>query len=173
MTYIVCNIYQFSVLSVFTKMSLFFVEFMSYIRYIIIRNSIENKNDRQWVLNIVTIDGQKYSTFNGVNASEGDLVEFEYQQDGKYRKLLDVTKLPEPENSNPVHNFSHDDREERIARQSSIKAAVDILSNDLDIVKVKVYAEILTKYVMEGMSDEEFVEAIGFTASENKDEEPF
>lgn len=133
-----------------------------------------NTNGKNWTLNILTIDGQKYSIFGGVKVQEGDYVDYEWKQDGKYKKLVSVDKAEapaKPSGSNTQSGSSSPmEKETRIARQSSLKAAIEIMSNNLDINSVKVMAESLTKYVMDGMSEEEFEAQMGAILDTGKDE---
>jgi len=125
-------------------------------------------NGKNWTLNILTIDGQKYSIFGAVKVEQSDFVNFEWKQDGKYRKLTSIEKAEAPAPTATSGGEKKDsgyssprEKEERIARQSSLKAAIEIMSAGLDYNSVMVLAEALTKYVMGGMSEEEFEAQMG------------
>lgn len=111
------------------------------------------KNGRKWVLNSITIDGETYSLFGKCPVEVGDFVEFEWKPDGKFKKIASIEKAPEPKLQ---ANIAEDDRQLMIVRQSSLKAAIEILAHNLDINRVKAIAELLTQYVMEGISEDEF-----------------
>lgn len=137
-----------------------------------INKKFGNRNGKQWVLYIVKIGGNDYSAFELPNdIVEGDMVEFEYVQNGKYKNLKSISKVssgsrPSPKSQAqakaPAQDYSRYNKENQLSiiRQSSIKAAIDILANNLDVNRVKAIAELLTKYVQEGIDDKELEELI-------------
>jgi len=113
----------------------------------------------------VVIDGKFYSTFKNPGVSEGDHVEFDYRQNGKYKNLNEIHPATAFGYQSPAENKQSNDekKQEYIIRQSSITRAIETLSateaeTDLAqfVKKVLQLSELYTDFVLNGITDEIF-----------------
>ena len=56
------------------------------------KSGVSEKNGKPWTMYILTINGQKMSTFDNPNVQAGDTVEYETEQKGKYTNLTNIAK---------------------------------------------------------------------------------
>lgn len=106
----------------------------------------------------VKIDGNFYSMWDNPGVSEGDTVEYEYTQAGRYKNLSSIKKSS---NIIPPTENREDNRQIYIVRQSSLTRAIETLNAVGDapktlpeyVEKVFQLSEIYTEFVMEGITE--------------------
>lgn len=115
-----------------------------------------NTNGRVWKMYNYKLDnGKTYFAFQKFPVQEGDTVEINMENNNGNWKVKNIQAItqsqPAPQNQTGS-NFSAD-RELGIIRQSSIKAAIDIVNNKINLAAVLETADILVEYCQNGNSD--------------------
>ena len=122
-------------------------------------------NGRAWNMYTYALDnGKEYTTFKDYGVKKGDTVAISMENKNNKWVVKDIKKLVTHNNNNNNNNISNNqtpsinsinfDKEISIQRQSSLKAAIDIVNNNIDILKVIQIAELLVCFCQHGNSAE-------------------
>lgn len=113
-----------------------------------------NTNGRNWKLYTYKLDnGKSFTAFKKFNVTEGDYVDVINENvNGKW-KVKDIKKIQKPQQPQQQYSSSNSDRELYIQRQSSLKVAVDIVKDNLDLNRVIEIADLLVEFCQNGKSD--------------------
>jgi hypothetical protein len=114
-------------------------------------------NGRAWTMYQYKLDnGNTYIAFKKFPVQEGDTVEINMENNNgkwKVKNIQAVTQSQPAPQKQIGSNFSAD-REISIQRQSSIKAAIDIINNKLNPADVIKLAQLLVEYCQNGESEQ-------------------
>lgn len=117
-------------------------------------------NGRKWTMYRYKLDnGNYYTAFKKFPVNKGDDVEISMEEKNGHWNVKEIIKLNKSSLSNKQQVYKKEvsvnqDRELSIQRQSSIKAAIDILNNKLNLAEVIKIANILVEYCQNGDSKE-------------------
>jgi len=124
-------------------------------------------NGRAWNMYTYVLDNNKeYTTFKDFSIKKGDTVAISMENKNNKWVVKDIKKLATQQKQTPSSNNNNNtfynnqnstvnfDKELSIQRQSSLKAAIDIVNNNLDIAKVIQIAELLVSFCQNGNSAE-------------------
>jgi hypothetical protein len=115
-----------------------------------------NTNGRAWKMYQYKLDnGKTYTAFQKFPVQEGDTVEINMENNnGNWKvKNIQAVSQSQPSYQKQTGSTFSADRELGIIRQSSIKAAIDIVNNKINLVAVLEIADILVEYCQNGNSD--------------------
>lgn len=119
-----------------------------------------NTNGSKWTMYRYKLDnGKSYVSFREFPVSIGDDVEISMEEKNGHWNVKEIIKLNKSSFSNKQQVYKKEvsvnqDRELSIQRQSSIKAAIDILNNKLNPAAVIKVANFLVEYCQNGESEE-------------------
>lgn len=117
-------------------------------------------NGRKWTMYRYKLDnGNYYTAFKKFPVNKGDEVEISMEEKNGHWNVKEIIKLNKSSLSNKQQVYKKEvsvnqDRELSIQRQSSIKAAIDIVNNQLNLAEVIKIANILVEYCQNGDSKE-------------------
>lgn len=117
-------------------------------------------NGRKWTMYRYKLDnGNYYTAFKKFPVNKGDDVEISMEEKNGHWNVKEIIKLNKSSLSNKQQVYKKEvsvnqDRELSIQRQSSIKAAIDIVNNQLNLAEVIKIANILVEYCRNGDSKE-------------------
>jgi hypothetical protein len=115
-----------------------------------------NTNRRAWKMYQYKLDnGKTYTAFRKFPVQEGDTVEINMENNnGNWKvKNIQAVSQSQPSYQKQTGSTFSVDRELGIIRQSSIKAAIDIVNNKINLAAVLEIADILVEYCQNGNSD--------------------
>lgn len=132
-----------------------------------VREKSGKTNGRAWNMYVYVLDNNKeYIAFKDFGVKKGDTVAITMENKNNKWTVKDIKKLATQQKQAPSNNNNNNtsynnqtpsvnfDKELSIQRQSSLKAAIDIVNNNFDIAKVIQIAELLVSFCQHGNSAE-------------------
>ena len=125
-----------------------------------------NTNGRDWVMYSYQLDnGKSYTSFKNFNVNPGDSIEICLENKNGNWQVSDIKAVEaatvavaaphQQQQTKPAQNSQYNpERELGIIRQSSIKAAIEIVANNLDVNKVIMIADLLVEYCQSGNTEQ-------------------
>ncbi len=111
---------------------------------------------KSWTMYQYCLDnGKTYSSFKKYDVQKGDTVNVSFENKNGSWEVADIRQVqsPQPAKQEQHKQTYSPEREINIVRQSSIKAAVDIVINGVDINKVIAVADLIVEYCLNGKSE--------------------